>query len=585
VLKGANLYPQTDAPTFSRRGGSISPTTPVTMATNADKIYYTVDGTDPRMIGGAPNPIARVASFGGGGPTPVTYMNTGYVWKYLDNGSDQGTAWRAVGFNDSAWASGPSSLGYGTEGEGAGTTVAFGPDANNRYRTTYFRTTVQIPTPGTFDHFLLQIKYDDAAAVYINGAEIVRTPNLPANAAYSALATAGVADETTWKDYNVPVSVFNAGTNTVAVEIHQATNNSSDIRLDMFLRGEVSSGGSNVTDPLFFTQPTLVKARAFNSGTGVWSPIDEVFFSIDTVPADSTNLVIAEFSYRPGAATAAESVASTDPDDFEFIELLNIGSRTIDLTGLSFVSGLSFTFPDNTLLAPGSRIVVAKNRLAFNVRYSALLGSIALAGEFASGSLSNDGERIILTSLKTGVVRDFTYDDQAPWPNAPDGDGFSLVLIAPRTNPDPGVAANWRSSTLRHGNPGTTDAVSYEQWKSMHGVIRDTDDPDNDGLTQFAEFSFGTPPDVHSEMPITSHIITLNGEAYAAIDIQRSLAAADDVRLLVETSPNLVQWTANAVYVGETRSADGAIAIVTYRAPAPVSASARVFLRATFVLR
>jgi hypothetical protein len=30
----------------------------------------------------------------------------GSVWKYLDNGSDQGTAWIATNFNDTLWASG-----------------------------------------------------------------------------------------------------------------------------------------------------------------------------------------------------------------------------------------------------------------------------------------------------------------------------------------------------------------------------------------------------------------------------------------------------------------------------------------------
>ncbi|MCJ8164127.1 hypothetical protein MKJ04_04685, partial [Pontibacter sp. E15-1] len=34
-------------------------------------------------------------------------------WKYLDNGSDQGTAWRGGSFNDAAWKSGPGKLGYG----------------------------------------------------------------------------------------------------------------------------------------------------------------------------------------------------------------------------------------------------------------------------------------------------------------------------------------------------------------------------------------------------------------------------------------------------------------------------------------
>lgn len=409
VLKGANLYPQTGSPTFSLRGGSVSPTTPVTMTANADRIYYTVDGTDPRLIGGAANPTARVVSFVG--------------------------------------------------------------------------------------------------------------------------------------------------------------------------------AGANVTDPIFFSQPTAVKARAFNSGTGEWSPIGEVFFSIDSTPANASNLVISEFSYQPGDPSPEEKAVSTDGDDFEFIELLNIGAQTIDLTGVSFVGGVSFTFADNTLVTPGNRIVVAKNRAAFSKRYSAVMGSMALAGEFASGSLSNDGEPIVVSSLRTGLIRDFTYDDQEPWPTAADGDGFSLVLIAPRTNPDANLAANWRSSTVRHGNPGATDAVGYAQWKLMHGVNGDEDDLDQDGLSAFAEYVFGTPPDAPSDLPVTSRVMTVSGQAYVAIDIRRSLAAADDARFLVESSADLVQWVANAVYVGETRPDGGQTATVTYRAPQPISESSQVFLRASLIPR
>jgi len=45
--------------------------------------------------------------------TIITLLPAGSTWKYLDNGSDQGTAWQAPDFNDSAWASGPAQLGYG----------------------------------------------------------------------------------------------------------------------------------------------------------------------------------------------------------------------------------------------------------------------------------------------------------------------------------------------------------------------------------------------------------------------------------------------------------------------------------------
>src|SRR3989442_9007832 len=73
----------------------------------------------------------------------VSLISTGAVWKYLDNGSDQGSAWRASAFDDSAWASGPAQLGYG-DGDEA-TINSFGPDANNKYITTYYRRAFNVP--------------------------------------------------------------------------------------------------------------------------------------------------------------------------------------------------------------------------------------------------------------------------------------------------------------------------------------------------------------------------------------------------------------------------------------------------------
>jgi len=42
-----------------------------------------------------------------------TLINSNASWKYLDNGSNQGTAWKALSFNDAGWASGMSQLGIG----------------------------------------------------------------------------------------------------------------------------------------------------------------------------------------------------------------------------------------------------------------------------------------------------------------------------------------------------------------------------------------------------------------------------------------------------------------------------------------
>ncbi|MEZ5301733.1 MAG: lamin tail domain-containing protein [Verrucomicrobiales bacterium] len=67
-------------------------------------------------------------------------------WKYLDNGSDQGTAWRQPGFNDSGWQQGDAELGYGDEARQT-TIASYGPNAGNKYLTTYFRRTFTIAIP------------------------------------------------------------------------------------------------------------------------------------------------------------------------------------------------------------------------------------------------------------------------------------------------------------------------------------------------------------------------------------------------------------------------------------------------------
>ena len=115
-------------------------------------------------------------------------------------------------------------------------------------------------------------------------------------------------------------------------------------------------------------------------------------------------LVVSELMYHPA-----------DPDpDAEFIELMNISdSVTVDLSGVHFTAGIDYTFPGGTTLAPGARIVVS-------------------FPDFQNGSrLNNGSDRIKLEDATSSTIREFAYDDEAPWPTGPDGGGFSLVLRKP----------------------------------------------------------------------------------------------------------------------------------------------------------
>ena len=42
----------------------------------------------------------------------LSLLDRASTWKYLDNGTDQGTAWKEKDFNDSEWKSGAAPLGY-----------------------------------------------------------------------------------------------------------------------------------------------------------------------------------------------------------------------------------------------------------------------------------------------------------------------------------------------------------------------------------------------------------------------------------------------------------------------------------------
>jgi len=176
---------------------------------------------------------------------PVTTTNTliatGATWKYLDNGSNQGTAWRAAAFNDGAWLSGPAELGYGDGGEA--TVVRFGPSASTKYVTTYFRRVFNLSNAGSYTALSLRLKRDDGAVVYLNGTEVFRS-NMPSGAvAYSTYASAvvGGADESAFFPGAISPSLLVNGANVVSVELHQANAASSDLSFDLELKGVVTA--------------------------------------------------------------------------------------------------------------------------------------------------------------------------------------------------------------------------------------------------------------------------------------------------------------------------------------------------------
>ena len=126
---------------------------------------FTLNGVPSQ--GGRLNEGDKVSLFTASSTTYSPIVPAGSTWKYLDNGSNQGTAWRAAGFNDSSWPSGSAELGYNDNDEN--TVISYGPDLTNKYPTYYFRQTFNVPTVGAYQTLKLRLKRDDGAIVYLNG--------------------------------------------------------------------------------------------------------------------------------------------------------------------------------------------------------------------------------------------------------------------------------------------------------------------------------------------------------------------------------------------------------------------------------
>lgn len=211
--------------------------------------------------------------------------------------------------------------------------------------------------------------------------------------------------------------------------------------------GTISTSGKDGGDDFEITinETTLLKARTFDGNN--WSALHEINLSTGVI---EKKLRVTEIHYHP------LDNGTVDDGEYEFLELKNCGSTSLDLSSAKFVDGINYTFPLGTLLEPGKFIILSSNKTEFQVRYGFL--------PFAEydGQMDNSGEKIILVSSANDTLFAVKYDDVSPWPTSPDGGGYSLVTKDSNPGPDLSNATNWRASFSIHGSPGKDDLNSTE---------------------------------------------------------------------------------------------------------------------------
>ncbi len=174
----------------------------------------------------------------------ATFVASGSSWRYLDTGANLGEAWFDPTFDDDDWKTGQAQLGYGDGDET--TSIDYG-SANNRYATTYFRKEFTLDDPAAVLSLEAHVLRDDAAAIYLNGAEIYRDDNLPADAGHAVYTGDPVDDEEAFVTFSIPTELLTAGVNVLAVEVHQSAANDNDLSFDLRLEGKVAAEPTTIT--------------------------------------------------------------------------------------------------------------------------------------------------------------------------------------------------------------------------------------------------------------------------------------------------------------------------------------------------
>jgi hypothetical protein len=379
-------------------------------------------------------------------------IETSSQWLYYDSAAQTSPDWKFLSFTDTSWNEGTAEFGYGDGDEV--TIIDYGPDANSKYITSYFRKKFTVTDTTGTDSLIVQVLADDGAVLYLNGSEIIRI-NMPAGTiSGTTLANANPIDEKAFLSFSIDKKLLLTGENLLAAEVHQVSGNSTDVsfnaKLTLTKRQELQT--EIITTPeIILNLSNSVSCRAY---------FDKVAILQD--------VYINEFC-------AKNSILADEMGEYDdWIELYNSGEDTVNLSGLymtnSLLSPLAFKIPaarnSETDLAPGEyKILWADGQpdqgtlhLDFNLEKSGgeiaiiqlvegnpvILDSVLYNQQYTNYSLGRYGDGtsrwFILSAMTPGESNLYTYLPERPeendiviYPN-PVSDFLEIRVLGPGNN-------------------------------------------------------------------------------------------------------------------------------------------------------
>ncbi len=423
---------------FSQQGGQVDSGYALHISAAADRIYYTLDGSDPY------NSKTGMVSLVTEDADKQVLVPTGPIneaWK-------GGMRMRSSDGNWINHSGTPGGIGYEQR---TGYEPYIGMDLADRMVGQASSCYMRIPftlneSPFDLDLITLNMRYDDGFVAYLNGQEIARA-NVNHTPTWESAADAQNNDSQAvqWQAFPVTeLKPLKQGANLLAIHGLNVSTTSSDFLMAATVTAVLKSNHAmdvntpTYTDPIPLYESTHVKARAWSDGR--WSALNEAVFSVGPV---AENLRITELMYHP------QDLGHPDDPNTEFIELTNVGAENINLNLVQFTTGVRLVLP-SVDVAPGALVLVVSDMGAFTDKYGL---DFPIVGVY-QGQLSNAGERLVLQDAAGRLICDFNYDDD--WFGNTDGQGYSLVVRDPE-HTDPQALSSkeaWQSSPTVHGSPG-----------------------------------------------------------------------------------------------------------------------------------
>ena len=395
-LRSRNLYPNVVAPSFNQHGGLAPLDFSLSMSAPAGTIYYTTDGSDPRV------PVTT--------SSVVLLPESAPVCVRVPTADDAGdiSSWRTSTDCGAGWMAGNAGVGY----DQTASPTNFLPHISlnvqdqmlNVNSSIWVRSTFDVDDPSMLSALTLQIKIDDGFVAFLNGFEIFRSI-APQTLTWNSTSTSSTLDPAAINFRNIDVSAhlnrLVAGTNVLAIHGLNRTVADGDLLVSPKVLGTITLGTGlsptavAYTGPITVGENQLVKARVRNAGQ--WSALNEAPFTIDRVH----NLRVTEIMYHPAPGPLELPYMEAD---YEYLELTNVGATPIDLAGVRFIDGIQYSFGDSggPELAPGEFAVLVRNRAAFEALYGTGVRVLGEYGGPTGSSLDNSGEPVTLVDFGGG---------------------------------------------------------------------------------------------------------------------------------------------------------------------------------------